>query len=104
MEPNTFPLHVHGGRANRILMAAPVMCSLIARGIVVGNVAAGVPPQRDEGASAHVFQLLMAIQVPLAIGFAATSHWKRPARMLLVLVVQALAFSGALGALAWAGY
>ena len=80
------------------------MCSLIALAIVVGNVTTGVPPLRDEGASAHLFQLLMTIQVKLIIGIAATSDWKRAARQLLVLVAPALAFSAAVAALAWSGY
>lgn len=104
MGSNAHPPHVHDGRTNRILMAAPVMCSLIALAIVVGNVAAGVPPQPDEGTSAHLFQLLIAVQFPLVIGFAATAEWNRPIRVFLGIVVQALAFSAALGALAWSGY
>jgi hypothetical protein len=52
--PATWP------RLNRILMVAPVVCSLLAAGIVLGNVAAGARPQADENAWAHLFQLLIA--------------------------------------------
>jgi hypothetical protein len=88
----------------RILMVAPVVCSLLALGLVLGNVAAGVQRQADEGAAAHLFQLLIAVQLVLVPLFAFTAAWTRPARPLLALLVQALAGLAALGALAWAGY
>jgi hypothetical protein len=91
-------------RLNHILMVAPVVCSLLALGIVLGNVAAGTRPQPDEGTWAHLFQLLIAVQLVLVPLFAATADWTRPARPLLVLLVQALAGLAAFGALAWAGY
>ena len=71
---------------------------------MLGNVAAGMPPQQDEGTSAHLFQLLIAAQLPLVLLFLATSDWTRPMRLLLALAVQALALAAALGSLAWAGY
>ena len=89
---------------NRILMLAPIVCSLLALGLVLGNVVVGTQPQADEGTSAHLFQLLIAAQLPLVLLFAATANWTRPARPLLALFVQALAGLAALGALAWAGY
>ena len=104
MPSKAFQPHIQGGKINRILMIAPVVCSLIALGLVVGNVAAGVPPQADEGTAAHLFQLLMVAQIPLVIGFVATANWKRPTRPMVVLVTQALAFAVALGSLAWSGY
>lgn len=104
MASNPFQPHISGGRINRIFMVAPLACSVIALAIVMGNLAAGVPPEADEGTAAHLFQLLMFAQVPLAIGFAATAKWKRPTRPLLVLATQALAFGVALGSLAWSGY
>ena len=91
-------------RLNRILMTAPVVCSLLAAGIVLGNVAAGARPQADENGWAHLFQLLIAGQLPLVLMFAATADWARPARPLVALLVQALAGLAALGALAWSGY
>jgi cytochrome bd-type quinol oxidase subunit 2 len=91
-------------RLNRILMVVPIFCSLLALGLVLGNVAAGVERQADESTSAHLFQLLIALQLPLVLLFAATADWTRPARPLLALLVQALAGLAALGALAWAGY
>ena len=89
---------------NRILMVLPILFSLLALALVLGNVAAGVPPQQDEGTSAHLFQLLIAAQLPLVLLFLATSDWMRPMRLFLALTVQALAVAAALGSLAWAGY
>ena len=89
---------------NRILMVAPILFSLLALALVLGNVAAGVLPQQDEGLSAHLFQLLIAAQLPLMLLFLATSDWTRRRRLLLALTVQALAVAAALGSLAWAGY
>jgi len=91
-------------RLNRLLMAAPILCSLLALALVLGNLAAHVAPQRDEGTAAHLFQLLIAVQLPLVLLFLATADWTRPARPLLALLAQALAGLAALGALAWSGY
>ena len=91
-------------RLNRFLMAAPVVCSLLAAAIVLGNVAAGAKAEPDENAWAHLFQLLIAGQLPLVLLFAATADWARPAKPLTALLVQALAGLAALGALAWSGY
>lgn len=89
---------------NRICMVLPVVCSIGALALVLGNVAAGVPPQADEGTAAHLFQLLIVVQFPLVILFMATADWTRPARPLLALLVQALAGAAAMGALYWSGY
>ena len=104
MAPDIHPAHPGRQRLNRILMVAPVVCSALALALVLGNVAAHVPPQRDEGAAAHAFQLLIAGQLPLVLLFVATADWTRPARPLLAMLVQALAGLSALGALAWSGY
>jgi hypothetical protein len=91
-------------RINRILIVVPILFSTLALALVLGNVAAGVPPQPDEGTAAHLFQLLIAVQLPLVLLFAATADWTRPARPILTLAAQALALAAALGALAWSGY
>ena len=36
------------------------------------------PPQPDEGASAHIFQLAIAALVPATIVFVATADWTNP--------------------------
>jgi hypothetical protein len=58
----------------------------------------------DEGWQAHLFQLLMVLQVPIVLLFAATANWKQPNRVLLVLGLQAAASGAALGALYLAGF
>jgi membrane protease YdiL (CAAX protease family) len=49
------------------------------------------PPQADEGAAAHIFQLSIAALLPMILFFLATADWRqRPLRN-----VRPLAFSGA---------
>jgi hypothetical protein len=103
MAPDIGNAHPTRRRITRILTVAPILCSLLATAIVLGNVAAGVPPQPDEGAAAHLFQLLIAVQLRLVLLFLATADWARPGWPLLALAVQALAGAAALGALYWGG-
>ena len=91
-------------RLNRALLVAPVICSMIALALVLGNVAAGVPHQADEGTAAHVFQVMIVVQLPLVISFIATADWKQTLRLALALAAHALAAAAALGPLAWAAY
>jgi hypothetical protein len=35
------------------------------------------PPQSDEGAAAHIFQLLIVAQVPMIVLFLATADWRQ---------------------------
>lgn len=94
----------HGRLTTRCLMVAPIICSLTALVIVVGNVLARVPSQADEGIAAHLFQLLMAAQFPLVIKFIASADWSKPSRALLGMTEQAVAFAAAFAALALSGY
>lgn len=49
----------------------PLLMSLAALGLVLGHAAVfGIVHEPDEGAAAHVFQLLMAAQIPLVAFFA----------------------------------
>jgi hypothetical protein len=67
----------------------PVAMSLIALAIVIGDAAMfGTARQADEGTAAHIWQLLMAGQVPI-IGFFAIK-WlpRRPRQALVVLTLQ----------------
>jgi len=72
---------------SRVAAVLPLVFSLLAFAIVMANILAGVPPQPDEIASAHVWQLLMAAQVPLVLLFLITADWRTrwPA---LVLALQ----------------
>ena len=70
-------------RLNRATGLAPLVCSALAFAIVMANVLAGVPPQPDENASAHLWQLLMAVQLPLIAFFALTADWRRRSTLVL---------------------
>jgi hypothetical protein len=74
-------------RINRISAWVPVLCSALAFAIVMANIIARVTPQPDENTSAHLWQLLMAGQLPFVAGFVSTSdwrHWQRPAALLAI--------------------
>lgn len=52
----------------------------------------GIVQNEDEGAPAHIFQLIMAAQLPIAGYFALKWLPRRPAQTLLVLALQAAAW------------
>jgi hypothetical protein len=63
--------------------------SLAALGLVLGHiVVVGVARQADEGAAAHLWQLLMAGQIPVIALFAIKWLPRTPGPALLVLVLQ----------------
>jgi hypothetical protein len=51
----------------------------------------GPAPQADEGAAAHLWQLLMAGQIPVVLFFAVKWVPQTPRRAIPILIVQALA-------------
>jgi hypothetical protein len=67
----------------------PIAMSLAALGVVIGYAATfGIAPQGDEGTAAHVWQVLMAGQVPVVVFFAIRWFPAAPKQALLVLVAQ----------------
>jgi hypothetical protein len=46
------------------------------------------PPQPDEGAAAHIFQLSIVALVPMILLFLATADWKLPLRSARPLAVS----------------
>ena len=67
----------------------PVAMSLVALSTVLLFIAShGAASQPDEGAAAHIWQLLMAAQVPIAIFFAIKWVPQAPRHALLVLGLQ----------------
>jgi hypothetical protein len=67
----------------------PVVMSLSALATVLLSVAVhGTAPQRDEGAAAHIWQLLMAGQVPIVLFFAIRWLPKAPRQAAAVLGLQ----------------
>ena len=76
----------------------PVAMSLVALAVVFGHIVMfGVAREADEGAAAHLWQLLMAGQVPI-VGFFAIKWLPQTPR--LALPVLALQVGAALAALA----
>jgi len=71
----------------------PLAMSSIALLLVLAQVATvGVAPQADEGAAAHIWQLLMVAQLPLIAYFGIRWVPPAPKQGLIVLVTQ-LAFA-----------
>jgi hypothetical protein len=76
----------------------PVAMSFAALAVVLGHVAmVGVAREADEGAAAHIWQILMAAQIPVMAFFAIKWLPRTPKQALLILALQA---SAALAALA----
>ena len=70
----------------------PIGMSLAALAAVLAQIAvAGIARQADEGAAAHIWQLLMAGQMPVLLWFAMKWVPKAPRQALCVLAVQATA-------------
>jgi hypothetical protein len=75
----------------------PVAMSLAALAVVLGHVAIyGTAHEADEGAAAHVWQLLMVAQLPLLAFFAIRWLPRSPKQALLVMTLQASAAVAAL--------
>jgi len=67
----------------------PLAMSLTALGVVLGHVAIyGIVHEADEGAAAHIWQLLMAGQLPIVAFFAFKWLPRAPMRSLRVLALQ----------------
>jgi hypothetical protein len=70
----------------------PLAMSGAALAVVVGHIAvAGIARQADEGTAAHLWQLMMAGQVPVVAYFAARWLPRAPGQALAVLALQAAA-------------
>ena len=82
---------------------APIAMSTVALVILVASLAAGAQRQADEGAAAHLFQLLIAGQAPIVGYFALKWLPREPTRALQVLGLQFIAAAAPLGALAFSG-
>ena len=67
----------------------PIAMSVMALSIVLGYAAKfGVAPQADEGTAAHLWQLLMAGQVPIIAFFIFKWFRTQPKQASLVLALQ----------------
>jgi hypothetical protein len=75
----------------------PIAMSLLAVAVVVAHIAlVGTARQPDEGTAAHVWQLLMAGQLPIILFFAITWLPRAPRAALPVLAFQGAAAVAAL--------
>jgi hypothetical protein len=75
----------------------PIAMSLAALAVVLGYLAVhGPAPQSDEGAAAHIWQLLMAGQVPIAVFFAIKWIPQTPRQAVRILTLQAIAAASAM--------
>ena len=75
----------------------PVAMSLVALAIVLGHVAMfGAAREADEGTAAHLWQLLMAGQVPIVAFFVLRWLPRMPKQALQVLALQIVAALAAL--------
>jgi len=67
----------------------PIAMSGMALAVVIGFLAMyGVVHQEDEGAAAHIFQLLLAAQVPIVAFFMLKWLPREPKQAVLVLLLQ----------------
>jgi hypothetical protein len=70
----------------------PMAMSLTALAVVIGHIAIfGIAREADEGAAAHIWQLLMTGQLPVLAFFAIKWLPRAPRQALSVLALQAVA-------------
>jgi hypothetical protein len=75
----------------------PVAMSVAALGVVLVHILmSGVAREADEGTAAHLWQLLMAAQIPIVAFFAIRWLPRSPRSALAVLALQAVAALAAL--------
>ncbi len=80
----------------------PMAMSVLALSLVAGHIALfGVVREADEGTPAHIFQLLMAAQLPLMAYFALKWLPRVPGQALCVLSLQAVAAAAACAPVLW---
>jgi hypothetical protein len=82
---------------NRVSKTALLVLSVSA--LVAVLVGFTQPPQADEGALAHIFQLSIVALMPAVALFLATSDWTQPLRSARPLAVAAAVLVFAFGAL-----
>ena len=88
---------MHGRQINRVSGRIIIVLSLTALLMALSGYA--LPPQPDEGAAAHIFQLSIVALVPMLLLFLATADWRQPWRSARQLAFPAAALVLAFGAL-----
>jgi energy-coupling factor transporter transmembrane protein EcfT len=84
-------------QTNRISAKVLIVLSLVALSAVVSGYFQ--PPQADEGAAAHIFQLSVVAILPTLLLFLATTDWKQPWRSARQLTLPFSTLVMAFGAL-----
>jgi hypothetical protein len=80
----------------------PLMMSLAALALVLVHAAMfGVVHEADEGTVAHIFQILITLQIPVVIYFAVKYLPKQPRQSLKIFALQAGAWITAIAAVYW---
>ena len=81
---------------------APLVMSLTALLLIIAVLSTvGITHQQDEGAPARIFQLLIALQVPIIAFFALKWLPESPRSSLLVILLQIGAASAAVATIVW---
>ena len=88
---------MRGQQINRVSGKVVIVLSLTALLAVLSGYTR--PPQPDEGAAAHIFQLSIAALLPMMLLFLATADWKQPFRSMRPLAFPATALVFTFGAL-----
>jgi hypothetical protein len=82
---------------NRVCAIAPIVMSVLAILLLAFSFATGWGQGHgDEGAAAHLWQLLIGGQAPFVLGFLATANWDRWQRVAGPFVLQVGALAVAL--------
>ncbi len=80
----------------------PLVMSLVALALVLGHAAVfGIVHEVDEGAAAHIWQILMAAQLPILAYFVVRWLPKRPRDALQILALVAATWLANFGAVYW---
>jgi hypothetical protein len=91
--------------ARRPSAVLPIAMSTAALITVLYHIAlSGTAPEPDEGTAAHIWQLLMAGQLPLIAFYAITWLPRAPTTALRVLAAQAGAALAAMAPVYWLGW
>lgn len=84
-------------RINRVSGKIIIALSFVALLTVLTGFA--YPPQPDEGAAAHIFQITIVALVPMILLFLVTADWRQPLRSARPLTIPGFALVLAFGAL-----
>ena len=88
-------------KINRISAIVPFVMSLLAFFLVLVAVTTGWDQgTKDEGSAAHIFHLLIALQIPFILAFLLTADWKWFMRLAGIVTLQATAVALAFGPVA----